>query len=254
MRNAGRMFSAFLLAAVAGSLGLAQTIDSQPQHEIEARAVYSIPTGETNFSGTTISFSRDFDFPNRINLDLRYTHRSESGKHKFVVFYGRTSHSSTRTLTRTIEFLNRTYTANLEIKSEQKIHDFGAKYAYRWGTEKLRIGPQIELGVVKPSISIATTDNNSDNFREASLTKLAALIGYDIEYQASSQVNLFHSLGAIAFQNDRLFRTEAGLKYFPSRTFGVSGGYKFINYKWVDDPNFLSARGHGPFIGGLVRF
>ena len=125
MRYAGRVFSAFLLAAVASSLGLAQTTGSQPQHEIEARAVYSIPTGETNFSGTTISFSRDFDFPNRFNLDLRYTYRSENGKHKFVVFYGRTSHGSTRTLTRTIEFLNRTYTANLEVKSEQKIHDLG---------------------------------------------------------------------------------------------------------------------------------
>jgi Outer membrane protein beta-barrel domain len=232
---------------------------SDLRHEIEVRGVYLIPTGEvslsnTQTSGTTIDFERDFDLPNRFGIDLKYTYRSENRKHKLWVGYARSSYSSTTTLTRTIEFLGQTYTANLQIKSERTLSDLAAGYSYRWGTENFRIGPMGTLGFVKPEVTIDSVSNTNISRREGSITKFAALIGYDLDYDPSSRINIFHNLGAIAYKRDRLFHAEGGIRVYPSEHFGVSGGYKFVNYKLVDGINFISAREHGPFIGGLLRF
>ena len=237
---------------------IANTTSAQ-NSEFEFRGIYLFPGGETSFSttqtpGTTISFGRDFDLPNRFGIDARYTYRTPSGKHKFTVGYTRSSFESTRTLTRTIEFLNQVFTANLEITSERKLQSFSGMYAYRWGNEKIRIGPMADLGVVDVSVEISTFTNNAFRSSKGSLTKFAALLGYDLDYYPTNRINLFNNVGGIAYKNDRLFRAEGGGRFFLAEHFGVSGGYQFVNYKFVDGVNFIRARQHGPFIGGVVRF
>jgi hypothetical protein len=127
-------------------------------------------------------------------------------------------------------------------------------YAYRWGNEKIRIGPMADMGVVSTRLNIDATTNTGTRSASGKITKFAATLGYDLDYDPTSQINIFHNLGAIAFQGERLFHAEGGLRFFVTRNFGLSGGYKYQRYRVEKDDDFLLVQAHGPFFGGLFRF
>lgn len=237
----------------------AQSSTDEPRNEVEVRGTFSIPSGEASFgatgsSGSTISFSRDFDFGNEFGFELRYQHKSENRKHKFLVSYSDTGWERSTTLTRTFTFRGETYVANANLDGNLSLRQFRAMYAYRWGNEKFRIGPMFDAGVIKTQLKISGTTNNGARSGEGSITKLAATVGYDLDYDPDPRVNLFNNLGAIYFQGEHLFHVEGGVKYFPVRNFGLSGGYRFQRYKLTDDPDFLTIRINGPIFGGILRF
>jgi len=237
----------------------AQSSD-RPLNEIEIRTNFSIPSGEANFSGTTnsgstLDFARDFDFSNEWGFEGRYAHRSESGKHKFLVDYETADWSRSRTITRSFTFRGETYVANASISGDLRLSVFKAMYAYRWGNDKIRIGPMFDVGLIKTSLELTGITNNGVRSAEGSITKLAATVGYDLDYDPTPQLSFYHNLGGIVFQGEHLFHVEGGVKFFPVRHFGATGGYKFQRYKLEEDePNFLTIRSNGPFVGGVVRF
>jgi hypothetical protein len=231
----------------------------RPRNEIEVRGNYGIAGGDASFStstssGSIIDFDRDLDFRNELGFQIRYTHKSENDKHKFLVDYSQTDWERSRTLSRSFTFLGETYLANLNTDSQLKLKTFRAMYAYRWGNEKIRFGPMVNMGVIDTELDISGTTNNGARTAEGSITKFAATVGYDLDYDPSPNVSLFHNLGGIVFKKDHLFHTEGGIKYFFVRHFGVSGGYRFEWYKLEDDSNFLKVSKHGPFFGGVIRF
>ena len=237
----------------------AQSSSDKPKNEIEVRASVSVPSGAANFSGTsasgsTLDFARDFDFKNEFGFEVRYAYRSENGKHKIVADYDSTSWDRSAILSRSFTFRGETYVANSSIDGDLKLRTFRAMYAYRWGNDKLRIGPMIDIGIIQTSLDLTGTTNNGTRSTEGSVSKFAATVGYDLDYDPTPKINIFHNLGAIAFQHDRLFHTEGGLKYYPSPRVGVLGGYRYKRYRFVDGDNFLRITEHGPFFGGVFRF
>ena len=246
----------FTLAA--GITAFAQS--DKPKNEIEIRATVAVPSGEANFSGTsasgsTLDFNRDFDFSNEWGFEIKYAYRSENGKHKFVADYATTDWDRTRVITRTFTFAGQTYVAGAAIEGNLRQSVFKGMYAYRWGNDKVRIGPMIDMGVVPTRLDVTGATLSGDTRKsEGDITKFAATIGYDLDYDPTPKVNIFNNLGGIAFHHDRLFHVEGGVKYFPARNFGVVGGYKYQRYRWVNDQNFLRVSSHGPFVGGVFRF
>jgi hypothetical protein len=259
MKNiAWSVVGSVIILLVTCTMLCAQSSD-QLRNEIEVRGVVSIPSGETSFStsgssGTTISFGRDVSFRNELGFELRYQRKSTNNKHKFLVDYSATSWSRTRALSRSFTFLGETFIANLNTTSDLKLRVFRAMYAYRWGNEKIRFGPMGDMGVVSTRVSFSGTTNNGTRSAEGSISKFAATIGYDLDYDPIPHVSISHNLGWIVFRGEHLFHTEGGIKYFPVPHFGLSGGYRFERYKLNDDPNFITVKEHGPFFGGVVRF
>jgi hypothetical protein len=251
----------FLPALIVGLVipARAQSSSEKFPNEIEVRGTVGIPSGEANFSGTTdssqtIDFSRDFNFDNKLGYDIRFIHRSENEKHKFMVEYSRDNWDQERMLTRTFTFRGETFVANAAAEMDVRVRSFLARYAYRWGNEKIRFGPMGTIGVINTSVDLTGTTNNGTRTAEGSITKFAATVGYDLEATPTENVMIFHSLGAIAFQGEHLFHTEGGVKFFPSHHLGVVGGYRFQRYKVEDGDNFITIRAHGPFFGGVFRF
>ena len=239
------------------------TVKSQasdrPKNEVEVRGVVSIPSGDASFSsngtaGSEISFSRDFDFQTELGFEIRFTHRTPNGKHKFQAGYSQTDWERSTSLSRSFTFRGETFVANLDASAELHLRNFRAMYAYRWGNEKIRIGPMADMGVISTSLDITGTTNNGTRSGSGSITKFAGTLGYDLDYDPTDRINIFHNLGAIAFQGERLFHTEAGVRLFATRNFGFSGGYKFERYRVEKDEDFLRINAHGPFFGGVFRF
>jgi len=251
-----------LLIPVVALLLAATTVKSQtdrPKNEVEVRGVLSVPSGEASFSsngasGSVISFSNDFDFRNELGFELRFTHRTASGKHKFQAGYVQTSWDRERALSRSFTFRGETFTANLSTASDLRLSTFRAMYAYRWGNEKIRIGPMVDMGVVTTRLNISSATNSGTRSASGRISKFAATVGYDLDYDPTPKINIFNNLGAIAFQGERLFHVEGGLRVFPTRHFGFSGGYKAERYRIEKDLDFLKVTAHGPFFGGVIRF
>jgi len=236
----------------------AQSTDPK-YNEIEVRGTVAIPSGEARFTssgniGSVIDFSRDFDFKNEIGFMARYTHWSTNGKHKISGEYNQTSWDRQRTLSRSFTFRGETFQANLDASAKLRLNDFKVMYAYRWGNEKVKIGPMVDMGVIRTRLEISGTTNNGSRTAEGSITKFAATVGYDLEYTPSPRVYIFNNLGAIAFQGERLFHVEGGVKGFFTEHFGASGGYRYQRYRVEKDDDFLKINNHGPFFGGVVRF
>jgi hypothetical protein len=230
-----------------------------PKNEIEVRGVLAIPSGEASFAsngdtGTVISFSRDFDFRKELGFAVRFTHRTENGKHKFLGEYAQTTWNRNTTLSRSFTFRGQTYIANLDASADLRLSDFRVMYAYRWGNEKIRIGPMADMGAVSTRLNITGTTNSGTRSDSGKITKFAATLGYDLDYDPTSQINIFNNLGAIAFQGERLFHVEGGVRFFVTRNFGLSGGYKAVRYRVEKNDDFLLVRAHGPFFGGVFRF
>jgi hypothetical protein len=249
------ILSALLLAAFT----TVNAQNNQLRNEIEVRGAFAIPSGEASFSsngstGTVISFDRDFDLKSELGFLVRYTHRTETGKHKFLGEFGQTRWNRTASLSRSFTFLGQTYVANLDTTSDLRLRDFRAMYAYRWGNEKFRFGPMVDMGIVSTRLELTGTTNNGTRSDSGKITKFAATLGYDLDYDPTPQLNIYHNLGAIAFQGERLFHTEGGLKFFVTRQFGVSVGYKALRYRIEKNDNFILIRAHGPFFGGVFRF
>ena len=233
--------------------------NTRPRNEVEVRGVLSIPSGEASFAsngtaGTVISFERDFDFRNEIGFDVRFTHRTENGKHKFLGEYSQTTWNRNRSLSRSFTFRGETFVANLDTEADLRLSDFRVMYAYRWGNDKIRIGPMADMGVVSTRLNLTGTTNNGTRSASGKITKFAATLGYDLDYDPTPKINIFNNLGAIAFQGERLFHVEGGLRFFPTTHFGVSGGYKVQRYRVEKDDDFLLVHAHGPFFGGVFRF
>jgi hypothetical protein len=229
------------------------------RNEIEVRGIVAIPSGEASFSsngntGSVISFSDDFDFKNEIGFMARYTHWSTNGKHKISGEYSQTSWDRQRSLSRSFTFRGQTFQANLDTSAQLRLNDFKVMYAYRWGNEKVKIGPMVDMGVINTRLEISGTTNNGTRTEEGNITKFAATVGYDLEYMPSPNVYIFNNLGAIAFQGERLFHVEGGVKGFFTNHFGASGGYKYQRYRVEKSDDFLKINNHGPFFGGVVRF
>jgi hypothetical protein len=229
------------------------------QNEVEVRGVLSVPSGEASFSsngtsGSVISFEQDFDFRNELGFEIRFTHRTASGKHKFQGGYSQTTWNRSTSLSRSFTFRGETFTANLDTASNLRLSNFRVMYAYRWGNEKFRIGPMFDMGVVSTRLEIEAATNSGTRSASGSISKFAATVGYDLDYDPTPRINIFNNLGAIRFQGERLFHVEGGARIYVTKNFGFSGGYKAERYRVEKDLDFLKVVAHGPFFGGVLRF
>lgn len=259
MRLLTRSICATLVLMLTAAVVVKSQTSDRPRNEIEVRGVLSIPSGDASFSsngtaGSEISFSRDFDFRNELGFELRFTHRTASGKHKFQAGYGQTTWDRSTTLSRTFTFRGETFQANLDAAADLRLSNFRAMYAYRWGNEKIRIGPMADMGVISTRLNITSTTNSGTRSGSGKITKFAATLGYDLDYDPTDKINIFNNLGAIAFQGERLFHAEGGARIFATPNFGFSAGYKFERYRMEKDEDFLRVTAHGPFFGGVFRF
>ena len=253
-----RMAATVVFLLLTASIANSQTTDT-PRNEVEVRGVLSVPSGEASFSsngssGSVISFERDFDFRNELGFELRFTHRTASGKHKFQGSYAKTDWNRNTSLSRSFTFRGETFTANLDTAAHLSLSNFRVMYAYRWGNEKFRIGPMVDMGVITTKLDISATTNSGTRSAEGSISKFAATLGYDLDYDPTPHINIFNNLGAIRFQGERLFHVEGGARIYVTRNFGFSGGYRAERYRVEKDLDFLKVVAHGPFFGGVFRF
>ncbi len=249
---------AVLIPLTTAIMAQAQTA-ATPKNEVEVTGNYVFQSGSLRFStatipGTVVSLKDDVALKNNVGYGLRYTYRSENGKHKIWAAYSHTSGNNTTTLARTFVFLGQTYTANLAVHAEHSLGMFLASYAYRWGNKKVRIGPMAQLGWSTTRVALAAVSNNAISAKEGSVSALAGAFGYDMEINPSAKINIYNNVGFAVLSGERFARGEAGLRYSITKAFGLTGGFKFGKYKVLKNDNYIQASQNGPVFGAFFRF
>src|SRR4030081_797525 len=76
----------------------------------------------------------------------------------------------------TFVFEGQTFVANATLSGDLNLGAFRGMYAYRWGNDKVRIGPMVDLGVITTKLAISGTTNNGVRSAEDSISKFAATV------------------------------------------------------------------------------
>jgi len=97
-------------------------------------------------------------------------------------------------LSRSFTFRGETYVANASLDGDLSLRQFRAMYAYRSGNEKLRFRPMVDMGIITTGLKLSGTTNNGGRSGEGSISKFAATIGYDVDYDPNPKLNLFNNL------------------------------------------------------------
>src|SRR5687767_8515399 len=121
-----RSIAATLVLTLTAAVIVKSQTSDRPLNEFDVRGVLSIPSGDASFSsngtaGSEISFSRDFDFRRELGFELRFTHRTASGKHKFQAGYGQTTWDRNTSLSRSFSFRGETFEANLDAAADLRL-------------------------------------------------------------------------------------------------------------------------------------
>jgi hypothetical protein len=208
------------------------------------------------------SIGTDFDFKSDLGIkdenfpEARFMwHTSENSKVSLA--YTLVNYGGQQDITRTIEFNGKSYTAGTRVNSELDIQYFRlgwTRHLLNLG-DKIKVGMILDLKGISADMSLEAPNlipaiNESKSFIGGLPTLGAAL-----EVNPLEKINLFAEISGLpAGSFGYFFDAEAGAKIIPIKNFSVSVGYRIIDIKAENDPDFVKVKISGPFVSGTLRF
>ncbi len=80
-------------------------------------------------------------------------------------------------------------------------------------------------------------------------------VGFALDMNPHRIVNIFAEVSGIhAGEYGYFLDGEAGVKIIPIKNLSLLGGYRILNFKAEDDPDFAKLKISGLFVGATLRF
>ncbi len=80
-------------------------------------------------------------------------------------------------------------------------------------------------------------------------------VGVALDINPHKIVNIFAEVSGLpAGKYGYFFDGEAGVKIIPIKNLSIVGGYRIIDIKANDDPDYAKLKISGPFVGATLRF
>lgn len=209
------------------------------------------------------SIGSDFDFKSDLGIgdedfpEFRVTwHQGE--KNKIRLAYTQVDYSGDQNVSRTIEFKGESYTAGSRV-----ITDLNLKYL-RFGwihyllnlfDNKLKLGSVFELKGIMGDVSLEAPNLVPAISESADFVGGLPTVGAALEVSPIEKINLFAEISGLpAGDYGYFFDAEFGAKLIPIHNFSVMAGYRMIDIKAENDPDFIKTKISGPFISATLRF
>ena len=181
-------------------------------------------------------------------------HIGPNSKLRFA--YTQVDYSGDKEVIRTIEFKGQSYTAGVQVKSGLDIQYL--RFGWLWQFIDLADG-SIKLGtVVEAKGILADVSLNAPSLSISESEEFFALLptaGIVLDINPTKKVNLFAEIsGFYAGDYGYFFDAEAGVKIVPFKNFSIVGGFRIIDIKAEDAPDFVKVEITGPFLGATLRF
>lgn len=205
--------------------------------------------------GTEVDFTEDLGMGDEPLATVRLSHR---GKRGFVsVAYEKASYSGDRVVQRTIEYGGKTYTVGTRVKSDLAVERGTVQLAWQFLASpdgSVAFGPMLELVGLRFEGQLTAPDHTpplrqSDTFQVA-----LPAPGLALDIRPGKHVRLF-ARGAILHLSEGNYESvEAGIFLGPYGPLAVGGGYRSLQVKYRDDPDWARLDLSGPYVSLALRF
>lgn len=170
--------------------------------------------------------------------------------------YTQVDYSGEDSVTRTVEFKGQSYTAGTRVESDLDIKY--TRLGWLWyflslADEKVKLGSIVEVKAVMADISLkapALSLSESEDFFGGLPTA-----GLALDVKPIEKLKLFGEISGIAAGDyGYFFDAEAGIAFAPLEHLSIEAGYRMIDLKAEDDPDFATVQMNGPFVSATLRF
>ncbi|NIQ37689.1 MAG: DUF4124 domain-containing protein [Proteobacteria bacterium] len=207
--------------------------------------------------GTDIDLKADLGIEDENLLDLRVVWHT-GPRTELRLAYTRAEYSGDENIARTLEFGGETFTAGARVITDVDIEYI--RFGWTWqfvdiANGTVKFGPLLEakgflLDMSLEAPSLIPPVEESEKFAGALPT-----VGAVLDINPHKVVNVFAEISGIyAGKYGHFFDGEAGVKIIPIKYLTVVGGWRLLDLKIEDDPDFAELRLSGPFVGATLRF
>jgi len=210
-----------------------------------------------NDIGTDIDLKDDLDIKDEGYPEVRFTWYT--GKNSRIrVAYTQVFYEGDANLQRTIEFDGTTYNAGTRVLTDLDIKYARIGWAWQFiniGSGVFKLGTLIEAKGFWTKGSIEAPDLATPLKEKEEFVFALPTIGAILDINPHKMWNIFaEGSGMYAGEYGYMYDVEVGIKLIPIKILSIMGGYRLMEFKAKDDPDFAKVRVYGPFVGVTVRF
>lgn len=210
-----------------------------------------------NDIGTDIDFKDDLDIKDEGYPELRltwYTGRNS----RIRVAYTQVAYEGDANLQRTIEFNGTTYNAGTRILTDLDIKYARIGWAWQFiniGSGIVKLGTLLEARGFWTEGTLEAPDLATPLKEKEEFWFVLPTIGAILDINPHRMWNIFaEGSGMTAGKYGYMYDVEAGVKLIPIKILSIMAGYRLMEFKAEDEPDFAKVRVYGPFVGVTVRF
>ena len=207
--------------------------------------------------GTEIDFKADLGIKDEDFPDLRFTWYT-GPKSKLRLAYTQVAYSGDKNIERTIEFGGSTYTVGTRVITDLDVKYLRLGWAWQFiniANGKVKFGTLVEAKGFFIDISLDAPNLIPPIKESEKFVGGLPTVGAALDINPHKVVNVFAEVSGIyAGEYGYFLDGEAGVKIIPIKNVSVVGGYRILDFKAEDDPDFVKLRISGPFVGVTLRF
>jgi len=235
--------------------------ETGPRVEFEGRYWITDLTAKAKVTesgiGTDIDFKADLGLKDENFPDVRFTWYT-GPKSKLRLAYTQVAYSGAKNVERTIEFNGKTYVVGTRVITDLDVKYLRLGWAWQFiniAEGKVKLGTLLEAKGALVDISLDAPNlippiEESEDFIGGLPT-----VGVALDINPHKIVNVFAEVSGIyAGKYGYFLDGEAGLKIIPIKNLSILGGYRILDFKVEDDPDFAKLKISGPFLGATLRF
>ncbi|MBW2122463.1 MAG: DUF4124 domain-containing protein [Deltaproteobacteria bacterium] len=229
--------------------------------EIEGRYWFTGLDGKVRYTesgiGTSVDFKDDLGVGDENFPEGRFTwHISARNSLRFA--YTQACYEGDGNIDRTIEFGGETYTVGTRVVTNVDLKYFrlGWIWDFFHGVgEAVRIGTLLEAKGFWADASLDAPELSPAIKESVEVVGAFPTVGLVCDIRLHRFVDLFaEASGIYAGKYGYSYDCEAGLAVSPIRNLSLIGGWRILDFRVEDDPDFATLMISGPFAGGILRF
>lgn len=249
-----KCLTAFLCALSVGALNAADPwIEFEGRHW-DADFESDIKVVRNNI-GQEVDLSKDLNVDDdKVEEGILTLHTGERSKIRFSYFD--IDLDGSQAVTKTLSFQGINYTVGTTVNSSMEISYGRFDWLYYFGDSKakFRMGTIVGLKYLHLDIALevpAATNLNQDEDATGGLP----VLGFVTELRPVKNLVVYTDVNGLTDDDKaRFLEAEAGVKYTLFDNVIVSGGYRLIDLKVEDDPDYFELELEGVFLGAGIQF
>jgi len=232
-----------------------------PTVEFEGRYWITDVTAEAKVTesgiGTEVDFKDDLGLKDENFPDGRFTwYTGPNSKLRFA--YTQVAYSGDKNTERTIEFGGETYPVGTRVITDLDVIYLRLGWMWQFiniAEGKMKLGTLFEAKGLLLETSLEAPNLIPPIKESARFRGVFPTLGAALDINPHKAINVFAEVsGLYAGKYGYFIDGEAGVKIVPIKNLSVLGGYRILDFKAEDEPDFGKAKISGPFVGATLRF